>query len=195
MDDVIWALSVAEMALRQPTHRKHSREEYRKVAEQLTAMRRDWPHSPNSYEAIFLTELRGLLQANEATLSDVVDSATREAKLDGEIGVAQSGDAGQLLLNFVLNSNRLNRLATELPQLHILASLYSVVRLDQNRPYRATDFEDFRHAASALPYSDMFVTEKHLSHLLRSSPLNLDRRYATAVASSLDEAIDTLKQW
>ena len=80
------------------------------------------------------------------------------------------------------------------PQLHINASLHAALRWDNRRTYKRGDCEDFRHAGSALPYCDYFLTEKSLAHLLCNKPLELDLEYETNVFSDSESAIRALSQ-
>lgn len=75
---------------------------------------------------------------------------------------------------------RLGRLKSNFPTFTIRAALAAAVRWDQKRKYKRNDFHDFGHAAAALPYFDIFATERSLRHLLVTD-LKFDARFETAI--------------
>ncbi|TXH98584.1 MAG: hypothetical protein E6Q75_00970 [Rheinheimera sp.] len=60
------------------------------------------------------------------------------------------------------------------PTLRILSALHSVLRSDPNRKFKSGDLNDFAVAADALPYCDVFLTDRSLAHLIKSKELGLD---------------------
>jgi hypothetical protein len=114
----------------------------------------------------------------------------------GFTGKAKKQDwkwAGRRLGNLIRAGFEARRISTEIPGVHISSGLHAAVRLDRNRKYKANDFEDFRHAVVALPYYDIFCTEKSLRHLLCHQPLQYDQAYGTRVVSDDAEVLDALK--
>lgn len=75
---------------------------------------------------------------------------------------------------------RLTRLKNNFPTFTIRAALATSVRWDRRRKYKSNDFHDFGHAAAALPYFDIFATERSLRHLLVTD-LKFDARFSTAI--------------
>jgi hypothetical protein len=53
--------------------------------------------------------------------------------------------------------------------------------------------EDFRHAGSALPYCQVFVTEKSLAHSIRNPPASLQADYDCAVYSNPSDALEFIR--
>jgi hypothetical protein len=78
---------------------------------------------------------------------------------------------------------------TALPLFRILAGLHSYIRWQRRRPFRFEDFFDIRHAAAAIPYCDVFLTEKFLKTACTSPLLDLGRTFATQIISDEDEAL------
>jgi len=58
---------------------------------------------------------------------------------------------------------------------------------------RANDFEDFRHACSALAYCDLFLTERRLMAMVTANHLALDRQYDCKVAAAIPDALALLR--
>jgi len=81
----------------------------------------------------------------------------------------------------------------EFPTEHILASLYAGIRRDSKRRIKENDFEDFRHAAAALPYCNAFLTERSLAASLSSGMPSLASQYGVKVVYHIDHAISWLR--
>lgn len=77
-----------------------------------------------------------------------------------------------------------------LPGLSIMTELYALYETDRNtkRPISSSDWFDSSHAAAALPYCDVFLTERNLAHKLKQM-LKADVQYGCQVISSLEEAL------
>lgn len=76
-----------------------------------------------------------------------------------------------------------------LPGLSIKTELYALYETDGDaqRPISSNDWFDSSHAAAALPYCDVFLTERNLAHKLRQV-LKADVQYGCQVIASLREA-------
>jgi hypothetical protein len=97
------------------------------------------------------------------------------------------------LSKVIFNLFRLKRIGAELPSLTMYAGMHAAIRCDPARKYKKGDFDDLNHATVALPYSDYFLTEKSLGHLITTKPLQYDRLYGCTVLSSAEELIEALK--
>jgi hypothetical protein len=86
---------------------------------------------------------------------------------------------------------RLGRLKNNFPTLTIRSALATAVRWDQKRKYKRNDFHDFGHAAAALPYFDVFATEKSLRHLLVTD-LKFDAKFAVAIECDPEAILERL---
>src|SRR5262245_30206809 len=77
-----------------------------------------------------------------------------------------------------------------LPGLSIMTELYALYETDRDakKPLSSNDWFDSSHAAAALPYCDVFLTEKNLAHMLRQM-LKADVQYGCQVIGSLEEAV------
>lgn len=77
-----------------------------------------------------------------------------------------------------------------LPGVAIITELYALYETDRDakKPLSSNDCFDSSHAAAALPYCDVFLTERNLAHKLRQS-LNADMQYGCQVIGSLEEAL------
>ena len=77
--------------------------------------------------------------------------------------------------------------------LHIETSLHAAMRVDKARRFKPNDFYDFRHAAAALGYCDMFLTERPLHDLVRRKQLDLLALNDCHVVSDLEEAVEAIR--
>ena len=77
-----------------------------------------------------------------------------------------------------------------LPGLSIRTELYALYETDGDakKPISSNDWFDSSHAAAALPYCDVFLTERNLAHKLRQM-LKADAQYGCLVIGSLEEAL------
>jgi hypothetical protein len=67
------------------------------------------------------------------------------------------------------------------------------MRWDENLTYEGNHHFDFEHAACALPYADVFFTERQLKHLVTQSKLKLDKLYSCEVIAKAKEAFAYLE--
>ena len=79
-----------------------------------------------------------------------------------------------------------------LPAFHIPAAIMASFWRDKKRKFNATDWLDFQHAETAIPYCDAFFTEKSLCHLAIRSDRRLDQEYGCVILSAIDDAIEYL---
>lgn len=77
-----------------------------------------------------------------------------------------------------------------LPGLSIMTELYALYETDADakKPISLNDWFDSSHAAAALPYCDVFMTERNLAHKLRQV-LKADVQDGCQVIGNLDEAL------
>jgi len=77
-----------------------------------------------------------------------------------------------------------------LPSLSIMTEIYTLYETDSqsNKPQTTNDWFDSCHAAVALPYCDLFLTERGLAHRLRRQ-LKADVQYDCQVVGTIEEAL------
>lgn len=82
----------------------------------------------------------------------------------------------------------------DLPFFRIIPGIMAVYRNDRQRRFKPNDLFDFYHAASALPYSQLYLTETSMRHLLTSRPLAFDTLYGTSVVADPAEAMARIQE-
>ena len=80
------------------------------------------------------------------------------------------------------------------PTLHIHALCNASVRWDKKRKLKGNDFYDFHHAAAAIPYCDVFLTENPLRALLEQNHLKINQDFGCRIISSVSEAVNFLEK-
>ena len=195
IDDTLASLSAEALATQLPSERRRQR--FKKSSEETVEKLNDEKVKPanlhENYEEYFESEVWGGLDALQPELGEVMSRVVSATGHKGHASEEQVAAAGDLLRKLIGHAYRLGRIRNELPQLHISASLHAAVRHDEKRKYKPTDLEDFRHAGSALPYCQVFVTEKSLAHLLRHPPTSLVEHYKCAVFSDCAEAAEHIR--
>jgi hypothetical protein len=79
-----------------------------------------------------------------------------------------------------------------LPALNIPAKLHAAIRWDRGRRFKPTDWLDTCHASAALPYCDMFMTDRSLAALIVAGHVRLDQEYGCIVTTDARSACDLL---
>ena len=99
----------------------------------------------------------------------------------------------EVLVNVSSNIFRYRKGGTSLPTAQIVAGVHAIVRWYKERPFKASDFYDIYHATAALPYCDVFLTERFLGNVLSRPPLDLARHFGTVVAWDEEDALRCLR--
>ena len=146
-----------------------------------------------SFKQAYTAEIAGGLSLFVGTarkiLEEMLKRGTGEAPiLTGEEQIKHE----QKLLNFFVQAYRKTGTATKLPTLHIHASCHAAIRWDKKRQLKGNDLYDFYHAAGALAYCTVFLTEKPLQVLLKSKNIALDEMFHCEVISAVPEAVEYL---
>ena len=147
-----------------------------------------------SFKQAFLIELAGGL--------DVAKEELREAQLylyerhTGQKGdrVAQDevDDGVRKLSNLIYHAFRLDKIKKQFAGLRIMAGIHAAAR-HKAQKYQRGDRHDHLHARVALPYCDLFLTEKSLGHLVTTKPLEYDALYGCRVVWEPNEAVAAVK--
>ena len=145
-------------------------------------------------KALYLAQFRGFFDAHRKELCAAfaeIHSATRPNERPAKPEDFQSDS--HLIVNAFTNLFRLGKLGTAVPTAQIVAGLYAAVRWQRQRDFKLEDFYDFYHATAALPYCDVFLTEKFLGTLLTRPPLKLSGTFGTTVVWEESEAVNLLR--
>jgi hypothetical protein len=151
----------------------------------------------SSFKSMFLAEVTHSIKENEehfyssmAYLAHLETGAPEE-KIDPE---SLSELQKRPWRNLIWWLFKKNRVGDQLPCYHIPAALYAAYSWDTGRQLTENDVLDFYHAQIAIPYSDVFLTESSLKHLVCSQHLRLNEIYNTEVISSPENAARYLEK-
>jgi hypothetical protein len=81
---------------------------------------------------------------------------------------------------------------TAAPSLYVRAGLYALQRWNKRQKVKPGDVFDFGHAAAALGYCDLFLTEGPLKDMLGRGPLRLEAANACRVVADPEAAIEAI---
>jgi hypothetical protein len=192
--DVMWALTLEELLLDTPQPLDIGDQDYRMSAERITAASRAAAPEVTNFRALYLAEIKGFFDSHEWDLCAAfaeMYSATHPNERAATPEDFQS--ESRRIVNALTNLFRLEKLGTAVPTAQIVAGLYAGVRWQRQRPFKSADFYDFYHATAALPYCNVFLTERFLGTLLTRPPLNLSSVFGTRVVWDESEAVDLLR--
>lgn len=146
-----------------------------------------------SFERVFLSEVAGILDTYIDEFSEMFvylfKTLTGMSPSENEVSLS---DGPQKFANLIYHGFRFKRFSREFPSINIPATIHAAIRWDRGRRYKPTDFYDFRHAETALPYFDVFLTENSLCHLLMRNDLSLDHLYNCVVISDPMKAFEKI---
>jgi hypothetical protein len=195
MDDSLSSISVETLASRLPSKRRRQwvKNSTQQLASTLNGEKAKPAHLLANYRQFLQSEVWGVLGVFQAVLEQAMSRLATAMGHNGQITEEELKSVAAMLRNLIGSAYGQDGIGNEVPQLHIIASLHASVRYDQNRKYKPNDMEDFHHAGAALPYCQVFLTEKSLGHLLRHPPASLSKCYDCAVFSDPGDALDHLR--
>jgi hypothetical protein len=146
----------------------------------------------SSFRQVFAAEVHGfviahgpeIFRAFQEHLSAMVPDAAR-------LGASAGLNTSEACANVVYNVIAGKRAGLGFPLIRIVAGLHAIVRW-RKELFKFNDFFDIHHAAAAIPYCDVFLTERDLKTVCTASPLNLAASFATKIISDEAEALDAV---
>ena len=152
-------------------------------------------HEFQTFEDVFLIEVAGILDAMkpelEQAIIDLYKNSTGRCPPIEEVPEAQA-----LLPNLcgiIYSLFKFDKAGTALPGIRIMAGIHAAIRY-RDQPHKKGDMHDHMNARIALPYCDMFLTEKNLGNLLTQSLLRYDDLYHCRILWRDDQIIEVLRQ-
>lgn len=147
-----------------------------------------------SFHELFMHEIAGILDVVKDEIEKLwIYLYKNDAGGSVSLEEMQQSKCVQFISNLIYHSFNQKKINKELPFFHINASLHAFFRYNKGQRYKENDLIDFSHAAWALPYCDMFCTEKRLHDWTCSSLLKLDKVYETKVLWKEEDVLNTLQ--
>lgn len=192
--DKMWTISFSEMIEVMGHENILSWPRERDISDKLTHGKFEHMKENQSFKQLHLNEIAGALDIYKPLFEDAISYLfENKYKQKPNIEEVKNAESGQKLANLVYHLFDKNKLGTYLPSLVIEAGLHAMVRYDKERKFKKNDMPDFRHAKTALPYFDLFLTENSLCHLVKTGKLSFDKKYNCSVYSDPKETIKHIK--
>jgi hypothetical protein len=138
-------------------------------------------HEANAYLRALERELRGELRISLPARPDASQKSIDKA----------AGAIARAVKEAMADKLNRGQLTTKFPSLHISCCIYAGI-VFKDRKFKRGDHYDHLHATAALPYCNVFLTERMLGTLLREKPLELDKSYSCRVCWEPEEALSVL---
>ena len=151
-------------------------------------------HAPEmkSFEQVFMDEVGGLIDVHR---EDICRAFRPHATAMLRAISAVNHDPATVEkygLDLAYSAAAASKPHRALPFIRIMAGLHAFIRWQRQRPFTFNDIFDLRHAAAAIPYCDLFLTEKFVKTACTSKLLDFGTAYGTQIICDDDEALDAI---
>ena len=164
-------------------------------ADKLNSEKFEHEHELRSFSETILTEIGGILDTIIPLLKEAaIQINLTETKLAANDDELEGRCSERLMANSIYNFFRLGKIKNKLPTIKIKSTLYAAIRWDKNRKFKDNDLLDIEHATGALPYCDVFLTEKSLCSLVTRKDIEFDRLYGCKVFSDPCLAVEAIEK-
>lgn len=193
MDDLLWSVNLVDIIEKLPLPDGIEQQRIVRLASTLTDGKIQHQRSCDTFDSLFLDEVTGIMDGLNDVLSDFMLHQARQYGVIEYVPAEDRQEAGRMLGNLIRAAFQHKRLTYEMPSVSIPAALHALVRLDKGRKYKKGDFEDFNHAAAAIGFCDLFLTESSLCHLVNTREFDCKRTYGCRVLSHDSSILNHLK--
>jgi hypothetical protein len=192
--DRMWAISLSEVVqIMRDT--MPSDPAFDRLADRLNAGNAEHAHELRSFNKTYAIELQGVINLIAPVAAGIVaDMADQVAMRSMPREGTEWNEYVQQWHNFLSTAFEQEEVKNVLRTVHINTCLHAAVRWNKSRQFEANDFHDFHHAAAALGYCDVFLTERSLRAMVTANHIALDVRYGCRVAASVNEALQILRE-
>jgi hypothetical protein len=193
----MWVLSMSEMIERIGGAMPSSAyDTFASLASRLNEENARHSHELRSFQDAYLNEIQGVIHVLAAdTAADFVSEMIEKDKgYLGELSPEKWAIRKQELTNLLVAAIAKEPTKDVLRTLHITACIHAYVRWNKGQQLKANDFFDFRHAAAAIGYCDVFLTERSMSAMVSAKHMALGTRYGCRVIADVEEAVEYVKE-
>jgi hypothetical protein len=189
-----WTRSLEDLLTDMPVSDDDSDDALRANAVRITGSSARHASEMRSFDQVFLDEVAGLIDVHRAEIGHAFRPyAAAILRAAGEDGHDPS-TVEQHGLNLAYSAAAAPKPQRALPLIRILAGLHAFIRWQRQRAFTFNDIFDLRHAAAAIPYCDVFLTEKFVKTACASSLLDFDTVYGTRIICDDEEALDAISR-
>ncbi|PKA06380.1 hypothetical protein CH366_19415 [Leptospira harrisiae] len=125
-----------------------------------------------------------------ALSGNIINSKEKILKLIEELKVPEPNITFENILKKTANVQKLDQY---IPSRKIISGIHALYSYDSTRIYEPNDFEDFLHSCLALPYYDIFFTDKSNAKILTSDLLSFDKIYNCKIEYNLEKCIEIIE--
>lgn len=168
--------------------------EFHESALQITKSSAKHEAEMRSFEKVYGDEVSGLIQSYREAICQGFQPFAANVLRNADLVCNDLSSVEQRGLDLAYSVTRLKKPNRALPLIRILAGLHAFIRWQRRRSFKFGDFFDLRHAAAAIPYCDVFLTETFLKTACTSDLLDFATVYKTQIISDEDEAIDAISR-
>jgi hypothetical protein len=192
--DHMWSLSLSQM-VDTLGGKMMLPDRHLRLAEQLNAGNAKHADKLRSFQQTYAIEAQGAAEVYASMAVEITRDLQKfvTGNSPSATGDAAEAEAVHIWTNMLSTALGHEEHKSVLPSLHINTCLHASVRWNKAQQLRANDFEDFRHACSALAYCDLFLTERRLMAMVTANHLALDRQYDCKVAATIPDALALLR--
>ncbi len=192
--DVMWSVTLEEQLTDTPIP-EHPDEDFETTAARITAASKAHASEIGSFQELYQAEIDGFFDGHNEELREAFAQFHRTIRPNEQPAAAHDFEsADRVFVNVFSNVFRFGKAGTSLPTAQIVAGVHAIARWHKERPFRSSDFYDIYHATAALPYCDVFLTERFLGTALSRPPLDLARHFGTTVLWDEMAALDELRR-
>jgi hypothetical protein len=166
----------------------HDPNTWRKLAERLTIGNKEHQHELAAFKEALSAEAIGGAEACGSMIANAVDRVHKALGLPQE--APEAAPYWVRLIGIALGEKLEARAAA--PLLFVRVGLHALLRWNKGQKYKPNDTFDFGHAAAALGYCDLFLTEGPLKSMLTRGPLHLEAVHACRVVADPKAALAAL---
>ena len=152
-------------------------------------------HEFRTFEDAFLIEVGGVLEAMADHLDEAMvylyECSAGKSPTPGEVRAYRASRPD--LAGIIYSAFKCNKVGRSLPGIGIPAGIHAAIRY-RGQPHRKGDLDDHLHARTALPYCDLFLTERNLGNLLTQPLLQYDTLYQCRVLWEDEDILAILEQ-
>ncbi len=169
-------------------------ERFRDSARKITEYSARQQLQMRSFPQVLAAEVGGFVDSHRPDIFEAFQSFIRRHSSDTVDTGASSVPEEEMCANIIYNAIKKKKTGVGLPLIRIVAGLRANIRWKRNRPFKFQDFFDIYHATAALPYCDIFLTERELETYCNERPLEFASSFATEVISDEGEALDAVSR-
>ena len=191
----MWTRTLEDLLTDTPNPDSSEDDKQRDLARRITESSAKHSSEMKSFAQVYDQEICGLLDAHTPELTHAFKPHLQSMLPPGfDPNAVKREDLikWSLSLAFSVMSGKKPNIA--LPTIRILSGLHAFIRWQKRQEFKFTDFFDIRHATAAVPYCDVFLTEKNLRHACTSNLLDFGNRYSTKIVSDEEEALKTIEE-